>query len=72
MSVEDFPEIILCPQPSFDLNAVESRGYKGQMNYFFGSNELGVKQIGWAGNNKSEDAKKVFEAGLPRIFELFE
>lgn len=61
MSVEDFPEIILCPQPSFDLNAVESRGYKGQMNYFFGSNDLGVKQIGWAGNNKSEDAKKVFE-----------
>ena len=62
MNVEDFPDIILCPEPSVDPFAVESRGYGEQFDYFLGWNGTDLKQIGWAGNNKSEDTKMVSQS----------
>ena len=60
LSAEDFPDIILCPEPSVVTSAVESRGYDENYSYFLGFNNFtGLKQIGWAGNNKSEDVKMV-------------
>ena len=59
MNVEDFPEIIFCPQPFFDLDALKSRGYSGPENYYKGlTNIRSLTQMGWAGN-KSEDVKTV-------------
>ena len=48
INVDDFPEIILCPEPSIDLQALNSLGYGGPNSYFKGNG-----LIGW-GNN-SED-----------------
>ena len=53
--VEDFPEIIICPEPTFDINALTSRGYEGDYFQYF----VGSPEFGWAGN-KSEDVRKVF------------
>ena len=62
-TAEDFPEIIICPVPSVNLDAIESRGYVDQEQYFYGLDDIknGLNQIGWAGNNKSENASMVFE-----------
>ena len=54
--VEDFPEIMICPEPTFDVNALTSRGYKGDYFLYF----VGSKVFGWTGN-KAEDVKKVFK-----------
>ena len=35
-TVNDFPEIILCPQPSADMDALKSHGYPGPDYYFKG------------------------------------
>ena len=54
ISVEDFPEMIVCPEPSIDLDAVRASGYPGNEAYFRGiSDRHSLEQIGWAGN-KSE------------------
>ena len=58
LSAEDFPEIILCPEPSIYTDAVESRGYADQAAYFMGMNTSDLTQIGWVGN-RSEDVEKV-------------
>ena len=34
---EDFPEILLCPEPSIDLNVARSKGYEGIQEYFLGT-----------------------------------
>ena len=61
ISVEDIPEMMICPQPSIDLDAVRSRGYPGNEAYVRGiSDRHNLEQIGWAGN-KSEGVKKVIE-----------
>ena len=52
LSVEDFPQIILCPEPAVDLTALKARGYSGPDAYFKG------QKYGWAGNN-SGDVKNV-------------
>ena len=54
-SVEDFPEIMVCPEPTFDINTLTTRGYKGDYFQYF----VGSPEFGWAGN-KSEDVKKLF------------
>ena len=63
MSAEDFPEIIICPLPSVNLDAIESNGYGDQERYFFGIDDIekGTNQIGWAGNNKSDNVSMVYE-----------
>ena len=62
MSADDFPEIIICPVPSVNLDAIESNGYGDQERYFFGIDDIkkGTNQIGWAGNNKSQNVSVVF------------
>ena len=64
ISSEDFPEILLCPLPSVDKEALASKGYGGSFEYSQGINwddalnASVVEHIGWAGNN-SEDVGKV-------------
>ena len=61
MNAEDFPDVIICPEPSIDFDAVRLKGYFGSRPYFGGrsdSHDKSLTQIGWAGN-KSEDVKKV-------------
>ena len=52
MSAEDFPDIMICPEPNVDLDALVLRGYPGEGWYFKG------ETFGWAGK-KSEDVKNV-------------
>ena len=54
---EDFPEVILCPQPPIDVNAAKSRGYFEIQGYFLG---MGVGFTGWSGN-ASEEVNEVFD-----------
>ena len=42
MRPEDFPEIILCPEPSIDINALRSRGYLNTVGYFRGTGDIMV------------------------------
>ena len=60
LSVMDFPEIIVCPEPSVDVNVVASKGYQGVKEYFMGFEDFGMPLMGWAGN-KSENVTKVSE-----------
>ena len=63
LNVEDFPEIILCPEPSINIEAAQSRGYVGEQEYFLGIWDhwaASLEQFGWAGNN-SEGVRKVYE-----------
>ena len=61
ITAEDFPNIILCPEPGIDLTVAISKGYYGAFTYFLGSDSIiGLGQIGWGGNN-SEDVKEVFQ-----------
>ena len=57
MSAEDFPDIMFCPQPPVDVNALKSRGYFDIQSYFAGA---GHNITGWGGK-KSEDVKQVFD-----------
>ena len=59
LSADDFPEIIMCPEPSIDLKAVKSKGYGAPDAYFKGYFH-GFQYFSWAGNNL-EDVKKVSE-----------
>ena len=54
---EDFPDIMFCPQPPVDVNALKSRGYFDIQSYFAGT---GHGLTGWGGN-RSEDVKQVFD-----------
>ena len=59
LNVNDFPDILLCPEPSMNINAVISRGYPGSGTYYKGIlSSKSLDQISWAGNN-SEDVKNV-------------
>ena len=58
ISGEDFPEIMLCPEPSFDLNALKSIGFKGPANYFEGRLPANTRWINFAGN-KSENIQNI-------------
>ena len=53
ISAEDFPDIIICPEPPLNLNVLNSRGYVFPIDYFHG------KKFGWAGN-RSEDVNENF------------
>ena len=58
---EDFPEILLCPQPAIDVDAAKSKGYgKGIQQFFYGvlDGEVRNNTITWTGNG-SEEVKKV-------------
>ena len=63
MNPEDFPEIILCPEPSIDINAVRSRGYLNTVGYFKGRyNSSDLQLISWGGNtSEGEDVKIISE-----------
>ena len=59
ISVDDFPDITLCPMPSMDLGAARSKGYPDPEAYFRGSiNPFSWTHIGWAGN-QSGDIKEL-------------
>ena len=60
LSTEDFPEMIVCPEPSIDVNEVASKGYQGVKEYFMGFEDFGMPLMGWAGK-KSENVTKVSE-----------
>ena len=70
LGVEDFPNIIICPEPSIDTEAAKSNGYKSVKMYFLGLNQENKTvvdhqvvydgPIGWAGNN-SQGVKKVHD-----------
>ena len=36
LSFDDFPEILICPEPSTDLNASRANGYRNYYFYFSG------------------------------------
>ena len=55
ISVDDFPDNLICPEPSHDVDALKSRGYGGVPQYFGGS-----RGFGWSGN-KSENLKDVMK-----------
>ena len=57
IKLEDFPNIILCPQPPIDVNAAKARGYYNFQSYFVGS---GVDLHGWSGNT-SESVQKIID-----------
>ena len=58
LSVEDYPEIIVCPEPSTNITALTSRGYKSAEYYYKGllfghplyTNE---SPVSWAGNKQN-------------------
>ena len=64
---EDFPEIIICPDPPINVIAANQRGYKTQNLYFKGIdiNTLKInrdlRKFSWTGN-RSEDVKKVSDS----------
>ena len=64
---EDFPEIIICPDPPINVSAANQRGYITQNYYFKGIDKDNYKinrylrQISWTGN-RSEDVKTVSDS----------
>ena len=59
LTPQDFPEILLCPAPSVDLDVLSSIGYYGIESYKFGQNWTFLDEdIGWIGNY-SEPVQKV-------------
>ena len=63
ISEDDFPEIIVCPEPSIDIHALRLRGYDSVEYYYkgllFGSPlHQQINLSSWTGN-KSEDVKDV-------------
>ena len=58
IDAEDFPSIILCPEPSIDINVAISKGYPTGNEYWSGVDYSWSSVMGWAGN-KSEDVSKV-------------
>ena len=63
---EDFPEIIICPDPPINISAANQRGYKTQNLYFKGIDinfkiNRGFRKISWMGN-RSEDVKTVSDS----------
>ena len=59
MRPDDTPEIILCPDSAINISVLNSKGYDGYREYFWGMGPNN-KFIGWGGNN-SEDVEKVSE-----------
>ena len=37
MKPEDFPDIMLCPEPAIDIEAATAKGYEGIDEYYMGS-----------------------------------
>ena len=60
LSAEDFPDIIVCPEPSVNADVVVSKGYQGIKEYFLGFEDIGRPLMGWDGI-KSENVSKVAE-----------
>ena len=52
MNAQDFPEIILCPEPSIDINSVKSRGYFNTVGYFRGRSHITSAAITRQGNSE--------------------
>ena len=52
---EDFPEVILCPEPPINIDAAHDEGYWGMWEYFMGVYDFwNGRELDWRGNN-SED-----------------
>ena len=49
-----FPNILICPYPSYDLEELQSIGYDHSYDYSSGLSEEG-NLIGWRGNNSEDD-----------------
>ena len=58
ISVDDLPEITICPNLKPSLKEVQSRGYLGYESYFRGNIEKNIK-ISWSGNN-TDDSEKLY------------
>ena len=56
----DFPQILICPEPSVDTEAMTSLGYSSIDFYVNGLEESDDGRLGWAGNN-SESIEEVSE-----------
>ena len=56
LSFDDFPEILICPEPSIDLNALRVNDYDLYQFYFGGSiGRHGSSLVkSWAGNNSKD------------------
>ena len=53
------PDIIICPQPGFDMLALRKNGYFNSLEHYLGINSSGTF-VGWYGNN-SIDTFQVME-----------
>ena len=60
MRPADFPEVLICPEPAVDINALKAKGYLEHRYYFkgLGQDLKSLQQPGWAGNN-SDKVQKV-------------
>ena len=56
----DFPQILLCPEPSVDITALKSLGYSNIDLYVTGMEEIDNGSLGFAGNN-SQSVEEVSE-----------
>ena len=54
MTNEDIPEILLCPEPSFDSEEIKNKGYADFWYYILG------QDYGWNGQNKT-DVKELYQ-----------
>ena len=58
LSVDDYPEMIVCPEPSTNITALTSRGYESAEHYYKG--KLFANAVSWAGN-KTENEETVVQ-----------
>ena len=45
MNSEDIPDVIICPEPSIDFDAVRLKGYFGSRSYFGGRSDSHDKSL---------------------------
>ena len=50
----DLPEVVVCPDPSFDLEDLRKHGYEKTYSYYRGSAD-GTKFLGWNGPFNEEE-----------------
>ena len=50
----DLPEVVVCPDPGFDLDDLRRHGYEKTYSYYRGSAD-GAKFLGWNGGEKAEN-----------------
>ena len=77
---ETFPEILICPEPAFDLDALTRYGYRLNLYYSLGISDVNRLLIGWLGNQTDINVNKVADdiskiktiADCPQLVAKFE